>query len=80
MNQLAGHLDLQYKAIQHHVRILMSNSLLVSSGEKYGVDLLTHPVVRGTHRDIQPGLRQARAEGVKRKVYNLKSDEENDRR
>lgn len=36
MNQLAGHLNLQYKAIQHHVRILTNNSLLVSSGEKYG--------------------------------------------
>ena len=37
MNQLAGDLGLQYKAIQHHVRILMTNSLLVTSGEKYGV-------------------------------------------
>ena len=36
MNQLAGDLGLQYKAIQHHVRILMGNSLLNSSGEKYG--------------------------------------------
>ena len=34
MNQLAGDLGLQYKAIQHHVRILVNNSLLVSSGEK----------------------------------------------
>jgi len=37
MNQLAGDLGLQYKAVQHHVRILMSNSLLVTSGEKYGM-------------------------------------------
>jgi|ERR1035441_7506509 predicted transcriptional regulator len=36
MNQLAGDLGLQYKAIQHHVRILMNNSLLTSSGDKYG--------------------------------------------
>jgi len=36
MNQLAGDLGLQYKAIQHHIRILMKNSLLVASGEKYG--------------------------------------------
>jgi predicted transcriptional regulator len=36
MNQLAGDLGLQYKAIQHHIRILMRNSLLVASGEKYG--------------------------------------------
>jgi predicted transcriptional regulator len=36
INQLAGDLGLQYKAIQHHIRILVSNSLIVSSGEKYG--------------------------------------------
>lgn len=36
MNQLAGRLDLQYKAIQHHIRVLTNNSLLVSSGEKCG--------------------------------------------
>ncbi len=36
MNQLAVHLGLQYKAIQHHIRILMNNSLLLTSGEKYG--------------------------------------------
>jgi predicted transcriptional regulator len=36
INQLAGDLGLQYKAIQHHIRILVSNSLIVSTGEKYG--------------------------------------------
>lgn len=36
MNQLAGDLRLQYKAIQHHVRILANNSLLRASGDKYG--------------------------------------------
>jgi predicted transcriptional regulator len=36
-NQLATDLNLQYKAVQHHIRILMSSSLLVSSGEKYGM-------------------------------------------
>lgn len=43
MNQLAGDLGLQYKAIQHHVRILMSNSLLVTSGEKYGMIYSLNP-------------------------------------
>ncbi len=36
MNQLAGDLGLQYKAVQHHVRILARNSLLRASGDKYG--------------------------------------------
>jgi DNA-binding transcriptional ArsR family regulator len=43
MNQLAGELGLQYKAIQHHVRILVSNSLLVTSGEKYGMMYSLNP-------------------------------------
>jgi DNA-binding transcriptional ArsR family regulator len=43
MNQLAGDLGLQYKAIQHHVRILMSNSLLVASGERYGMIYSLNP-------------------------------------
>jgi predicted transcriptional regulator len=43
MNQLAGDLGLQYKAIQHHVRILVSNSLLVTSGEKYGTVYSLNP-------------------------------------
>jgi DNA-binding HxlR family transcriptional regulator len=37
MNQLANELDLQYRAIQHHVKILVGSSLVVSTGEKYGV-------------------------------------------
>ncbi len=43
MNQLAGDLGLQYKAIQHHVRILVNNSLLVTSGEKYGMMYSLNP-------------------------------------
>ncbi|MGA2199300.1 MAG: winged helix-turn-helix domain-containing protein [Nitrososphaerales archaeon] len=43
MNQLAGDLGLQYKAIQHHVRILVNNSLLVTSGEKYGMVYSLNP-------------------------------------
>jgi DNA-binding transcriptional ArsR family regulator len=43
MNQLAGELGLQYKAVQHHVRILVNNSLLVASGEKYGAVYSLNP-------------------------------------
>ncbi len=43
MNQLAGDLGLQYKAIQHHVRILLSSSLLVTSGERYGMVYSLNP-------------------------------------
>jgi len=42
-NQLAGDLSLQYKAVQHHMRILVRNSLVVGTGEKYGVTYSLSP-------------------------------------
>jgi predicted transcriptional regulator len=36
-NQLAKELGLDYKAIQHHIRILEKNNLVTSVGEKYGI-------------------------------------------
>ena len=42
INQLATQLGLQYKAVQHHIKILVGSSLLLSSGDGYGaVYLLT---------------------------------------
>jgi len=36
INQLATELDLQYKAVQHHIRILVGSSILAPSGQGYG--------------------------------------------
>ena len=36
-NQLANELDLDYKAIQHHIHVLEKNNLISKEGEKYGV-------------------------------------------
>ena len=36
-NQLATKLGLDYKAIQHHIRVLEKNNLITKIGEKYGV-------------------------------------------
>lgn len=36
-NQLSKELGLDYKAIQHHIKILEKNNLITSIGEKYGV-------------------------------------------
>ena len=36
-NQLAIKLGLDYKAIQHHIRVLEKNNLITKVGEKYGV-------------------------------------------
>ena len=37
INQLAKELNLDYKAIQHHIRVLEKNNLISKVGEKYGV-------------------------------------------
>lgn len=42
-NQLANDLKLQYKAVQHHIRILAGSSLVVSSGEGYGAVYMVSP-------------------------------------
>jgi len=37
INQLANELGLDYKAIQHHIRVLERNNMITKVGEKYGV-------------------------------------------
>jgi len=36
-NQLAKDLELDYKAIQHHVNVLEKNNIITKIGEKYGI-------------------------------------------
>jgi len=36
-NQLSKNLNMDYKAIQHHIRVLEKNSLITPVGEKYGI-------------------------------------------
>ncbi len=37
INQLAKELGLDYKAIQHHIKVLEKNNLITKMGEKYGI-------------------------------------------
>ncbi len=37
INQIAVQMGLDYKAIQHHIRVLEKNNLIAKEGEKYGV-------------------------------------------
>ena len=37
INQLAKEMDLDYKAIQHHIRVLEKNNIVMKIGEKYAV-------------------------------------------
>ncbi len=36
-NQLATELDLEYKAIQHHLKVLQKNILVIKTGNRYGL-------------------------------------------
>lgn len=36
-NQLAKDLGMDYKSIQHHIKVLEKNNLITGMGEKYGV-------------------------------------------
>ena len=42
-NQLAKELSLDYKAIQHHIRVLEKNNIIAKAGEKYGVTYFISP-------------------------------------
>ena len=37
INQLAKEFGLDYKAIQHHIKVLEKNNLITKMGEKYGI-------------------------------------------
>ena len=37
INQLANEMGLDYKAIQHHIKVLEKNNLITKVGEKYAV-------------------------------------------
>ena len=51
VNQLASQLGLQYKAVQHHMRVLQRSSLVVASGEKYGTVYSLSPWLDG-HMEV----------------------------
>ena len=37
INQLAELIKIDYKAVQHHIRVLEKNNLITKVGEKYGI-------------------------------------------
>ncbi len=47
LNQLAGELGLQYKTVQHHVRVLVGSTLVVTSGDGYGAVCMLSPWFEG---------------------------------
>jgi len=51
MNQLSTQLGIQYKAVQHHMKVLQRSSLVVGSGERYGMVYSLSPWL-GAHMEI----------------------------
>ncbi len=43
-NQLATELDVEYKAIQHHLKLLEKNNLVIKTGNHYGVVYYVSPL------------------------------------
>jgi DNA-binding transcriptional ArsR family regulator len=43
INQLAKLLDVDYRSVQHHIGVLLKNSLVVCSGQRYGTIFTIHP-------------------------------------
>jgi len=50
INQLAQILRLNYKAVEHHMNVLLKNNLVLTKGEKYGVLYFLTPYFE-THFD-----------------------------
>jgi DNA-binding transcriptional ArsR family regulator len=43
LNQIATRLKLEYRSIQHHIEILRKNSLVFSTGDRYGMTYFLTP-------------------------------------
>lgn len=43
LNQLANKLSLEYRAVKHHIDVLLKNSLVVTKGEHYGMTYFLNP-------------------------------------
>jgi len=62
-NKLAEKLGLDYKAIQHHLRVLEKNNLVSKQGEKYGMLYFVSPLLEnnlGSLNEISAKLEKSK--------------------
>lgn len=43
INQLAVRMKVEYRTVKHHMEVLQKNSLVESSGDRYGLTYFLHP-------------------------------------
>ncbi|MBI4173807.1 MAG: winged helix-turn-helix transcriptional regulator [Candidatus Aenigmarchaeota archaeon] len=59
LNQLSGKLGMDYKSIQHNIRVLEENRIIVSEGGKYGALYFLSPLFKKSMHifdEIQQGM------------------------
>lgn len=60
LNQVAKSLGLDYNAIEHHIDTLRKNSLVIATGERYGMTYFLSPWLEGHYEifeEVCRGLR-----------------------
>lgn len=57
-NQIASALGLDYKAIQHHLKVLEKNNLVIKQGQRYGVIFFVSPYLESRYQEFQHVVNQ----------------------
>ncbi|MDX1596616.1 MAG: winged helix-turn-helix domain-containing protein [Nitrosopumilaceae archaeon] len=52
-NQLANKLNLDYKAIKHHIEVLQKNNLITAVGERYAITFFISPLLEAHLEDLE---------------------------
>jgi predicted transcriptional regulator len=52
-NQLANEMGLDYKAIQHHIKVLEKNNMITRIGEKYAVSFFISPFLEANMKSFE---------------------------
>jgi DNA-binding transcriptional ArsR family regulator len=52
-NQLAQKLELDYKTVRHHIKVLEDNNVVTTSGENYGIMYFISPPIEENQKLFQ---------------------------
>lgn len=68
-HQLSQELDLDYKAVQHHIRVLEQNNMVLRVGEKYGAILHLSNYLETNIRALDDAIDKLELKLNQKKVY-----------